>query len=307
MLVVTSGRADASPLGNVIRELEKRCKVEIANIEGHVIGIHFNKNAIDIGVVLGDRFESMCAAVELAYQGIPIAHIHGGETTLGSTDNLYRHAISKLAQIHFVANSDFGGVLTKMGEHAHSIYTTGAPGLDALKPIIERGPRVPQKHIVATYHPSLGNQTEVMELITALARFPEYIIYWTAPNNDPGHEVIEAAIELAGINIVEFTHDDYLWCCRQAYCVVGNSSSGIIEMASLGVPVVNIGDRQKGRKQNFGTVNARPIADEIVEKIKFCGGYDEFDDNIYGRPGGISRRIAEIIVGHDMNFGEKLW
>ena len=304
VLVVTSGRSDASPLKHVIEHLGKNA--EVHNIGGGPrMSVDRAMQAIqisrpDIMVLLGDRFESMGAAYAATYRQTPIAHIHGGEHTLGSMDNAFRHAISKMSHIHLVANYQAKDTLVRMGEE--NIYITGAPGLDAVQEIIDEGLRKPEKYFVVTLHPdTLGGDSGVNSLIKALKQFPDYGVYWTSPNGDPGRNEIMRAFRVIEFRFGDWTHEEYLRKCRHAACVIGNSSSGIIEAPYLEVPTVNIGERQDGRQMANSIITADIDADTIKTAIKMALSDSSWNPGgIYGHAGA-SKRIAEIIAGHDLN------
>lgn len=257
----------------------------------------------DIMVVLGDRFEILGAAYAAAYHRIPIAHIHGGESTYGAMDDSMRHAISKLSHLHFVANKQFAGVLERMGEK--HIFITGAPGLDNLVPILEEGPRKPEKYFVVTYHPeTLGNDDGFYKLVEALKQFSDYPAYWTATNNDPGSQEIHAALDGTNQRQVMWSLEEYLRRCRNAACVVGNSSSGIIEAPYLEVPTVDLGRRQEGRLsgRSIYRVSSSFPDDPIAGLITMALAHDKTHrpfDQLYGKPGA-SKEIAEVIATYPL-------
>jgi UDP-hydrolysing UDP-N-acetyl-D-glucosamine 2-epimerase len=259
-------------------------------------------------VILGDRWETLCAATAAACARIPIAHIHGGESTWGAMDDSMRHAISKLSHIHCVANVQFAETLSRMGEK--NIYITGAPGLDNLRLTIDEGPRKPGKYFVCTYHPeTLADVSEhgVVELIAALEEFPDYFIYWTGVNNDPGNGEVSHLIENCGFGtVVDWSLGEYLRRCRHAAAVIGNSSSGIIEAPYLGVPSVNIGDRQAGRPMGPSVIQAEPIRAAITTAILFALDRIKMMDPVYPElygsiDGNNSEEIAKIISSHSLD------
>lgn len=308
MLVVVSGRADASPLKYVIDELFLYYGVTVLQLGGSpAVCVAKTRETIDqvkpdIVALLGDRFETLGAAYGATYSRIPICHLHGGESTFGAMDDNMRHAISKLSHIHCVANDQFGDVLKKMGER--EIYVTGAPGLDAIKPVIDSVPRQRKNHFVVTYHPETLGGTDANPLISALEQFPGYEVFWTVPNNDPGSE----GIMIPQKWIKKFSHKEYLIACRTAACVIGNSSSGIIEAPYLEVPTVNIGDRQTGRPMGRSIFNADNDIKCIISAIEAAANYDGIHfDELYGNFGA-SKTIAEIIVETDLEgILEKPW
>jgi len=260
----------------------------------------FAKSNYDLLLVLGDRYEILAACGAATVAGIPIAHIHGGEVTEGSFDDALRNAITQLSHIHFVATDDSKNRLIRMGEDKTRIYKVGAPGLDNLVPILEEGPRNSEKYFVVTYHPeTLGGvpgQADIYALVEALKSFSDYEVYWTGVNNDPGGDAIRERIEESGIgHEVNWPPEGYLRHCRHAACVIGNSSSFIIEAPSLGVPSVDIGDRQKGRQRGPSVMNCRAYTGNIVRTIKWALYYSRSFENPYGQPGA-SAKIAEILA-----------
>lgn len=313
MLVVISGRADAGPLRNVILHLREDCSVvREMELKGSpeecltLARVYLEAAPYDIMVLLGDRYETLGAAYAAAYNRIPIAHIHGGESTYGAMDDSMRHAISKLSHLHFVANKQFADVLNRMGEK--NIFISGAPGLDNLVPILAEGPRNPHKYFVVTYHPeTLGNDEGFDNLVNALKSFPTYKVMWTGNNNDPGAEEINQKAEKAFGGTTLMSADGYLRACKHAACVIGNSSSGIIECLTLGVPTVNIGERQRGRPQAESIITTLPDAESIWLAIKWALEFKGSFYNPYGKPGA-SKKIAEVIAAHPLkDILKKSW
>ncbi|KKN23431.1 hypothetical protein LCGC14_0905130 [marine sediment metagenome] len=320
VLAVTSGRADASPMAPVIKALGEWDIIEV-NYEGlHVhectqeLRMQLIFDRPDVVLLLGDRYETLAAALAATVAKVPIAHIHGGEASFGSFDNQIRDAISKLAHIHFVAAEPFKERLIAIGEDPERIHVVGAPGLDNID-LAELGPRKPGKFFVATYHPpTLGESGGIYALIEALDRFPDYNVIWTGVNNDPGNEEIKAALE--GHDCRSLGLLDYLVLCRHAAAVVGNSSSGIIEAPTLGVPTVNVGPRQDGRLKGDSVVDCPENAEGIEEGIYLALEYEalrlEDDDlymgyyhNPYGGPGA-SQKIADILATAEIEV-RKSW
>ncbi|MDD5773371.1 MAG: UDP-N-acetylglucosamine 2-epimerase [bacterium] len=239
----------------------------------------------DVIVVLGDRFEILSAVAAAVPFRIPVAHIHGGESTEGAMDELFRHAITKMSHIHFPAAKLYADRIIQMGESPENVFCTGAPGLDSINKLKllskERLSKVlgfplDKKIGVVTYHPvTLENNTaefQVSELMKALQEVKG--IYWifTMPNADTGGRVIAEKIN-------DFVRDNpdrskvfvslgqlrYLSLLKWADIMVGNSSSGIVEAPSFKLPAVNIGDRQKGRIRVNNVIDV-PNAEK--EKIK---------------------------------------
>lgn len=229
--------------------------------------------APDIVVALGDRFE-MHAAVVAAYGGgWPLAHIHGGELTLGAMDDGFRHSITKLSHLHFVATESYGRRVAQLGEEPWRICVSGAPGLDNLADLAfldrealaaDLGFPVRADFIICTLHPEtladLAPQTQCGLLLQALAGLPQQILF-TAANADPGGREINAAIEAAVAGrpnwhlVRNLGTRRYFSALRLAMAMVGNSSSGIAEAASFELPVLNIGQRQARRDRTRNVVD----------------------------------------------------
>lgn len=221
----------------------------------------------DILIVLGDRFEALAVTQAALIMQVPIAHIHGGEITEGAYDDSIRHAITKMANLHFVAAEPYRQRVVQMGESPENVFTVGAIGLDHLR----RSPRMPlqelscslgfelrQPYFLVTYHPVTAGDEDpersFKALLDALESFPEYQLIITYPNADNGGRVIIPLLRkyaesqphrVLAIESLGFKH--YLSAVSYAAAVVGNSSSGILEVPAFSVPTVNIGIRQQGR------------------------------------------------------------
>jgi UDP-hydrolysing UDP-N-acetyl-D-glucosamine 2-epimerase len=229
----------------------------------------------DILVILGDRFEALAAAQVAHFLSIPIAHLHGGEITQGANDDATRHAITKLAHIHGVSTEQHRQRVIQMGEAPDSVHCVGAFGLDAIR----RTPLLSRTHLLAdlgfdltlpfavfTYHPAtLGNEdalTTCNNIFKALETYPQLQVLVTYPNADEGNAALIDAISqeamrwplrvkaFASLGMVK-----YLSALQHAAFVMGNSSSGLIEAPSFGIPTVNVGIRQLGRLQAASVIN----------------------------------------------------
>ncbi|UVO31811.1 UDP-N-acetylglucosamine 2-epimerase [Bradyrhizobium arachidis] len=225
------------------------------------------KLAPDILVVLGDRYEVLAAAVAATLLNIPIAHIHGGEITAGAFDDAIRHAITKMACLHFVAAEPYRQRVIQMGERPDLVFNVGAPGLDLVDtaPLLTRaelfaklGIAGPERFLLVTLHPTTAqpeaDAANVTALLGALAEVKDRSFIFTGVNADPGYRAIDDAIRAFVATRGDRAHlftslgsERYWAALRLADAVVGNSSSGILEAPAVGVPTINIGDRQKGR------------------------------------------------------------
>ncbi|PNK01634.1 UDP-N-acetylglucosamine 2-epimerase [Cylindrospermopsis raciborskii] len=241
----------------------------------------------DILLVLGDRFEVLAAAQAAMVSRIPIAHIHGGETTEGAFDEQIRHAITKFAQWHFVAAEPYRQRVIQLGESPQRVFNLGAPGLDHLgrldwcdRPTLEQflGIKLLSPIFLVTYHPvTLDEQSPAIamgELLTALDAFPQATVILTYPNADTGGRVlIEQIDQWVNSNqhrakaFVSLGQQRYLSLMREANVIVGNSSSGITEAPALKKATVNIGDRQKGRLKAKSIIDVSEDSTSIMDAI----------------------------------------
>jgi UDP-hydrolysing UDP-N-acetyl-D-glucosamine 2-epimerase len=231
------------------------------------MGEAFERLKPDIVVVHGDRFEILAAAQAALLARLPVAHIRGGELTEGALDDAMRHAITKMAHLHFTASEAYSARVVQLGEDPARVFTVGALGLEGVfhtppmsRDALERSLGFPlgETTFLVTYHPATLGQIEpaqaVDELIAALDRFDNATIIFTGVNADPGHDAIAKRIGDYVARRPGPTHyveslgqPRYLALMRASAVVVGNSSSGIVEAPALKVPTVNLGDRQKGR------------------------------------------------------------
>jgi UDP-hydrolysing UDP-N-acetyl-D-glucosamine 2-epimerase len=270
----------------------------------------------DVVMVLGDRLEMLAAASAALAERIPIAHVHGGETAPGIWDEQIRHALTKMAHVHFCATKTAGRRIVRMGENLERVHVVGAPALDeagrfweenwemCMLGRHERGTRA-----LLVLHPSGGDdQAEYQRTRTVLrvlkAAFPGAEgVTVVGPNNDPGHAGILRAYEdeARGMVFVMSMDQEGFWReMMECGLLVGNSSSGIIEAATLGVPVVNIGPRQAGRERSGNVIDVawEPAAIEAalrraVSDRAFLRRV-ETRKNVYG-DGHASARIVTVL------------
>jgi len=231
----------------------------------------------DIVILLGDRYETWCAAGAATMARIPIAHVHGGEVTHGALDDALRHAMTKMAHLHYVAAPEYAHRVAQLGEQPDRIHCVGAVGLDGLlhtrllEPAdlaadlgVTLGPRT----LLVTFHPvtllpgtALDHLTEVLAALDACR---DADLVFTLANADPEGRAINMVIEqfCAGrprAHLVgSLGQQRYLSLVRHAAAVVGNSSSGLIEAPAVGTPTVNIGSRQAGRLRASSVIDCEP-------------------------------------------------
>lgn len=280
----------------------------------------------DLVFVLGDRYEILAAAQAALLMHIPLAHIHGGELTHGAVDDAIRHAISKMANLHFVAAEPYRQRLIQMGEAPDSVFNVGAPGLDVIQntsllseEVLSHMLDFKLTHplLLVTYHPvTWGSQAgidAVENVFSALEKFDDACIVWTAPNADPqGVELyrkIEAWVARGSVKAKLFTSlgtQGYLSCLSAADAVIGNSSSGIIEAPTIGTPTVNIGTRQDGRLRARSVIDCDESFESIVsalnkalsESMKQCAAEKH---SVYGK-GDTAKAILAILRETDWSL-----
>lgn len=285
----------------------------------------FERLKPDILLVVGDRYEILAAVQAAAIARIPIAHAHGGELTEGSFDDSIRHAITKLAHVHFVAAPPHRRRVIQMGEDPARVHVVGAVGLDSLerRPVLSRaelakavGLALEGRRLFAvTYHPVTGavagGTHRVEALLAALDQFPDAAIVISGVNADPGNRSIAAALDAFAqtrgdrcVVRASLGPQCYLSLIRHADVVIGNSSSGLIEAPAVGTPTVNLGDRQKGREQAPSVIQCSEDTASIVAAIRRALN-PAFKSSIdpqmvpYGRPGA-ARRIVDALRNLDV-------
>lgn len=240
----------------------------------------------DILLALGDRFEMHAAVSASLPFKIPVAHIHGGELSEGAIDDMLRHSITKMSHLHFVATEEYGRRVIQMGEEPWRVVVSGAPGLDNLQTVrllsseeMEKqyGLNLQEPFLLVTYHPVTleheQTQEQMLELLRALDEIDASVVF-TYPNADAqSRSIIQLIQEYRQRNsraqvFVSLGTQGYLSMMQHAAAMVGNSSSGIIEAASLKLPVVNIGNRQRGRVRAKNVVDVGSTRAEMVAGIR---------------------------------------
>lgn len=281
-------------------------------------GAAFERLNPDLLLVAGDRFEIFSAVAAALVAGIPVGHIHGGETTEGAFDEALRHSITKMSHLHFVAADEYRRRVIQLGEDPDRVFLVGGLGVDAIKrtKLLGReelesglGMRLGSKSALVTFHPvtleKSGSAAQMGELLAALDRFPDVGLVFTMPNADTDGRALYQLIEKYASGRPNARAFDslgqlrYLSCLKEASVVVGNSSSALAEAPSFGTPAVNIGDRQKGRLKSASVVDCDPDRDSIATAIQRALS-SEFAKsamaakNPYGE-GGASDRILAVL------------
>lgn len=275
----------------------------------------------DLIVVLGDRFEIFAAVSAALVARIPVAHLHGGETTEGAFDESLRHSITKMSHLHFVAAEVYRQRVIQLGEQPERVFLVGGLGVDNIKrlTLLNRseleaslGFKLAQKNLLVTFHPvTLETATasdQMAELLVALAELKDTQLIFTLPNADTDGRALIKMVE----KFVEQHHNAhaytslgqlrYLSCIAQVDGVVGNSSSGLLEVPSFGKGTINIGDRQRGRLQATSVINSVPDRKNIAAAIKKLYSADFQVSlskvcNPYGE-GGASEKIVTTIKNY---------
>jgi len=275
-------------------------------------------------LVLGDRFETHCAVVAAMPFRIPVAHIHGGESTEGAIDELIRHSITKMSHIHFPSTELYAKRIKRMGEESWRVFVSGAPGLDnirMLEPLMsieefqeKYGIDLRFPTIMITYHPVTleyeNTSWQLQNLFAALKSVDQQLVF-TYPNADTtGRLIVEMindfAQERSGVHIrINLGQRGYLGLIKHSVAMVGNSSSGIIEAPSFELPVVNIGNRQKGRIRARNVIDVGYPKDEILDGIKKALS-SEFKHSLKGLvnpygDGNASQIIVDVLKSIDID------
>ena len=274
------------------------------------------KEKPDMLLLLGDRGEMLAGAIAALHLNIPIAHIHGGERS-GTVDEPVRHAISKLAHIHLAATRDSAERLKKMGERSDCIHIVGAPGLDGLQDeaVFTRDQLLAKSGIsegrpiaLMIFHPVVqaadDGPGQALQIIAAL-REHGFAVVGLRPNSDLGGEAIRATLD-AEANRKDFklyTHfrrDEFASWMAVADVMIGNSSAGIIEAATFGTPVINIGSRQRLRQRNANVLDVEADSGAISAALRDILKKGRFPiNNVYG-DGDSAGRITEILATIDL-------
>jgi GDP/UDP-N,N'-diacetylbacillosamine 2-epimerase (hydrolysing) len=246
----------------------------------------FNELKPDLLLVLGDRYEIFVAVSAATICRLPIVHLHGGETTEGAFDEAFRHSITKMSHLHFVAAEEYRKRVIQLGEHPERVFQVGGLGVDNIlkMKLLEREElevalnfEFCEKNLLITFHPvTLEHGTSVGqmdELLSALEKLDDTQLIITMPNSDTDGRVLFQMIKEFVVKhphaeaFTSLGHLRYLSCIKYVDGVVGNSSSGLTEVPSFKKATVNIGDRQKGRLKAESVIDCEPNKNSIVKAI----------------------------------------
>jgi len=318
---------DAGPVGDSPHEASV-----LASSLTRLVSGWCEESTPDAIVILGDRFEALACAFAAVLHGIPIIHLHGGEITTGAIDDSIRHALTKLARLHFPVHEDYKHRLIQLGEDPDTIIVAGSLAVEGLsdEPLLSRtelGSRlamdIPDSFVVCAVHPVTTSTTEVMAILDSLeiafSEHPYLRVLLTAPAPDPGFEAIERRFEKWCSQQPEvFSYraslgsTNFLSLVSLSRGLVGNSSSGLLEAPSLGVPTLNIGSWQQGRVRASSVIDVKPTASDISAGLQEMVS-PEFQESARIASNPIageqpSRAIIEVIAATDFcSMGSKLF
>lgn len=338
-LLVTGSHLSANH-GNTWQDIEKdgfpiSRKIEILQASDSFVGVCkamglaqisfsevFDDLKPEIVVILGDRYEMLAVASTAVMANIPVAHLHGGELTYGAIDDSIRHAITKMSSIHFTSAEVYRKRVIRLGEQPSTVFNTGAIGLDSIKKLslLSRidlqkslGIELKSKNFIITFHPETKSlvpaKQQLVELLFALDGQEDTLLLFTGANADTHGNEINAIINEfvksrpeRAVFFYSLGQLRYLSCLKHFDMMIGNSSSGIIEAPSFKLPVVNIGNRQKGRIMAKNIINCDINRDDIALAIR-KGLSISFKETLeqlkspYG-DGNAAEMILEIIKTH---------
>ena len=333
LFLIATGTHLSKKFGHTIDEISipvnEKIDIEIENEQAYASALAikkfyecFKREKPDIVVLLGDRYEILSVAIASMYANIPIAHIHGGETTQGAIDEAIRHSITKMSHLHFTSCEQYRKRVIQLGENPERVFNVGSLGVENIKKteLLEKSElekyldfKFAEKNILVTFHPVTleGNSKEqFLELVSALETLKDTNIIITCPNSDKGNENIFELIkdfEKTHANVKSYASlgmKRYLSCLQFVDMVIGNSSSGIYEVPSFKIPTINIGNRQKGRLQANSIINCNPEKEDILKAIS--DGYKIDCSNIINpyEKEDTAKQIFEIIK--NIKFFEKV-
>jgi len=334
--LIATGMHLSSNFGLTVKEIEKDFNIN-KKIDMHLsrdtsVGVSksmsiaqlsftktFHKIKPDINVVLGDRFEIFSAAIASMISRIPIAHIHGGETTEGLIDEAMRHSISKMSHLHFTAANTYAKRVIQLGEDPNRVFVVGGLGIENIKKLklltkkeLEHSIdfKFNKKNILVTFHPvTLENKTsknQFQEILNTLKDLKDTNVIFTKTNSDIDGKIINSMIDDYVIKnshcskaFTSMGQQNFLSALKHIDLIIGNSSSGLLEAPSFKVGTINIGDRQKGRLKAKSIIDCKPEKKEIKEAVKkiYSNKFQELLKNVknpYG-DGSASKKIIKVL------------
>ncbi len=316
-------RADGfAPLEAPIMEHAPETSAQVSRIMGNALywfSEFFEKERFSLLLVLGDRYEIAAVCCAAVNARLPIAHLHGGETTAGAIDECYRHAITKMSSLHFPCCEDYRRRILQLGEAPEDVYNVGALGVENIRNLppysMERLseeiglPLNRRPFSLVTFHPVTREEgtalSQVRELTTAMERRNDLLYLITKSNADEGGGLVNAAWDAFAREhgncraVASLGMRRYITAMKHSVMVLGNSSSGILEAPVCGVPTVNIGERQKGRLHAPSVLDCAPEAPAILAAMARAEAPD-FRASVSAAPcpygdGHTSEKIAAIL------------
>lgn len=273
-------------------------------------GAIFDKTKPDLCLILGDRYEMLCVVSAALVSGVPVAHLCGGDVTYGAFDDAIRHAITKMSTLHFVTNEEAARRVRQLGEDPAHVIVSGSPGIDRIlaQPVLGRAEFLAEvglqgfdDYILVSFHPetlAADKAAQLSALMEALAAFPETGLLLSGSNADPGGQAIDRAFEALAqkrnnaVFHISLGSKLYFSAMAHASLLLGNSSSGVYEAPSFGIPTVNVGDRQAGRPRARSVIDCAATLGAIREGIERARVLDcRSVENPFG-----SGHAAEIVV-----------
>lgn len=330
-LLVVTGSHLLTEFGNTVREIEsdgvrinERIDIQMAGDSGlsmgKTMGIamilfseYFSRSRPDVLVLLGDRYEIHAVACAATCLKIPIAHLHGGETTEGALDEIFRHSITKMSYLHFTSTEKYRERVIQLGESPERVFNVGSTGVENINKttLLTReelcasiGINLRECYAVGTFHPvTMANSSveDMIQIMEACASFKEIDFLFTKSNADAGgkqlNEILKKYVEKCdNIFLVDsLGYLKYMTALKYAAFIIGNSSSGIVEAPEFHIATVNIGDRQKGRIQAKSVINAAPTQSDIREAVEKARKLDCSNVNNPYKGRNTSVRVVETI------------
>lgn len=280
---------------------------------------YFGRLEPDLLIILGDRYESLAVSIVAMNQQVPIAHFHGGETTEGVIDESIRHSITKMSYLHFTSTEKYRERVIQLGENPNRVFNVGALGIENIKQEqlmtkeeleVSLEFSLQEPYAIVTYHPvtldKSSSQDQIKNLLDAIKEISGLRFIFTKGNSDADGRVINEMIDSfvsENSNCKSFVSlglTRYLSAIKYAEVVIGNSSSGIIEVPSFHIPTINIGDRQRGRLQSKSVINCNTDVESITKAMKLArtNSFKEKITNIINpyEKESTSTTIVEILV-----------
>ncbi|PSV10640.1 UDP-N-acetylglucosamine 2-epimerase (hydrolyzing) [Photobacterium leiognathi subsp. mandapamensis] len=248
-------------------------------------GQYFQENKFDAVMILGDRYEIFSVAIAAAMHNLPLIHLHGGEKTLGNYDEFIRHAITKMSKLHLASTEEYRQRIIQMGENPDTVFNIGALGaensllmqLPSKEKLERKYGSLSKPYFMVVFHPetltSVSPSVQITELLNALSEFTEqYDFVFIGSNSDTGSDEITEKVKLfcdqtQSRFMTSVMPEEYLALNKYSQGLIGNSSSGLIEIPSLNIPTINIGDRQKGRVRGDTVIDCICQKSMIIKAI----------------------------------------